>query len=128
MPTKPVIKKKRLAKKKVVRKRPAPATASKKKVVIIKKGVRAPALHPTRMFRIEYEPYMRRANISNTVKNALLLGATTAQCLSMIKRWFPESTLSASNVSQFRTTLRKEGFTPEEKVTTIKEIIGKKPS
>ena len=80
------------------------------------------------MFRIEYEPYMRRANISNTVKNALLLGATTAQCLSMIKHWFPESTLSASNVSQFRTTLRKEGFTPEEKVTTIKEIIGKKPS
>ena len=68
------------------------------------------------------------AKISKTVKNSLMQGATTAQCLSMIKRWFPESTLNASNVSQFRTTLRKEGFNPEEKETTIKEIIGKKPS
>lgn len=134
MVQKPIGEKKRPIKKKVVGKKPAAKVAPKKKVpvkkkvakkVISKKAVDAPAKYPIRMHRIVYNKYMQRPNVSNTVKNALLLGASTKQCLSMVKKWFPKSTLNASNVSQFRNALRKEGLSPVEKDTTIKEIIGK---
>jgi hypothetical protein len=130
MPTKSTVKKKRLVKKKVVsRAKPsAPAKKAPAKKVINKKPINAPVALRVRMHRIAYDKYLQRPNLSNTVKNALLLGATTAQCLSMVAKWFPKSTLNASNVSQYRRLLRAEGLNPIEKETTIRVIIGKKPS
>jgi len=45
-----------------------------------------------------------------------------------VAKWFPKSRLNASNVSQYRRLLRQEGLDPIEKETTIRVIIGGKPS
>jgi hypothetical protein len=125
---------KRVVKKKVAaKKKAATAPIKKKKVgakknVITRKSINAPATLRVRMHRIAYDKYLMRPNLSNTVKNALLLGASTRQCLSMVAKWFPKSRLNASNVSQYRRLLRQESLDPVEKETTIREIIGKRPN
>lgn len=131
MPVKQTIKRKQLVKKKGARVKATAATApvkKKKQNVITRKSVNAPAALRVRMHRIVYDKYLMRPNLSNTVKNALLLGASTKQCLSMVAKWFPKSRLNASNVSQYRRLLRQEGLDPIEKETTIRVIIGGKPS
>lgn len=129
MSEKQTLKRKRVTKKKSARaKATAAAAPVKKKNVITRKSVNAPAALRVRMHRIVYDKYLMRPNLSNTVKNALLLGASTKQCLSMVAKWFPKSRLNASNVSQYRRLLRQEGLEPVEKETTIREIIGSKPS
>lgn len=128
----PTLKKKRTIKKKAVSAKAATQPIKKKsaakKKVISRGAVTGIAALRVRMHRIAYDKYLSRPNLSNTVKNALLLGASTKQCLSMVSKWFPKSRLNASNVSQYRRLLRQEGLDPVELETTIREIIGKKPS